>query len=972
MISTLLEKIGITHTDDNYCVFTETAWKTRIPYRLHKGLEKINPHSFLLQNDRIIALFFEIPSLDTKTKKEIFTKIWNLGSAPIIFIITEDTVNIYNGFSFHPDKSSFDLLKLGSKKITEENLKENLSIWDLLSGKAFEHLKENKSQVDVTLLENLTRTKEVLVKNGLESKYAQNLIGRLLFSRYLLDRGVKVLPKFFNDKASFLDLIRNKKLLYEYFNYLKKTFNGDLFPVCHEEQSSITTEHLNILSELFAGSEISDTAIQPTLFDMYDFSIIPIELISEVYERFIGIKDKKKKGAYYTPTFLVDYILEKTIKPHLEVNSECKVFDPSCGSGIFLVETLRTIIENNLDTEKKITKTALKKLLVKNIFGIDIDETAINLTVFSLCLTLLEYIKPKDVTKFKFPNLLEKNLFQADFFDTTHLFNNKIKKIDFILGNPPWGSDKAKGNYHIKYFTDEKIPVSDKQLAQSFIARTSDFANNDTKCVFVLPSKPILYNHNAANFRKYFLSNFSIDEVLELSPVRHQVFSKAVAPSAIIFFRKLNPENSYENTVIHTSVKPNIFLDRLNLIVIEKSDIKHIKQQYFIDYDYMWKIMLYGNVFDFYMIKRLKKDFNSLEDMIDENGMTIGQGLQVGGGDHNDGSFLLGKKYINTQNKALSKFFINESVCKKWDIKYLHRPRSEKLYKPPYVLLKRAFDKKTFSMQTVYTENEYIFSNLINAIQGNNHLLLKSLCGNYNSVLYRYFILLQSTSAGLERDEVMIEDLLNYPMVFNDSISSKVDKIQKLYKDFNSKLIHRHQLEEEIKTKENELNKIILNSFNLSEQETLLIDYAVQVTIPQINKSLKPLKSTPKEQLKKYAQIFIDHFSERWNGSENYFSAEIYYDDYVTGINFNVLDAEPQEQIKCYPNKKTEEIFCLLKLGEEKISNLFFKQRDIRGFNETSFYVVKPNQCKNWHPAVAYGDLTEFIDAMLKAERGNS
>ena len=75
--------------------------------------------------------------------------------------------------------------------------------------------------------------------------------------------------------------------------------------------------------------------------------------------------------------------------------------------------------------------------------------------------------------------------------------------------------------------------------------------------------------------------------------------------------------------------------------------------------------------------------------------------------------------------------------------------------------------------------------------------------------------------------------------------------------------------------------------------------------------------------------------------------------------------------IQVYANKKTDELFQLIKFGEEKITDVFYKQRDIRGFNDSSFYIIKLNQYKNWHPAIAHGDLTEFIEAMLQAEKRN-
>ncbi len=973
-ISTILSQIGISNHDDNFYLFQDNLWQNIIPIRLHKGLREISPHSFLVNENKIIALFFNFTPNDNIDLSPLFKKIWNLGGSSIIFIITADTVNIYNGFSFDTKTALFDKLKIANKPVTADNINANLSIWDMLTGKTFANMNKPKALVDEKLLENLEKTKNILAEAGLKDTFAQNIIGRLLFSRYLLDRGVKIESRYFTNRASFLQLIENKELLYEYFDYLKETFNGDLFPVVKEEISQVTNKHLNYLYQLFSGSDIGDGMYQPSLFELYDFNIIPIELISEVYERFIGKHKQQKNAAYYTPSFLVDYILEKSIKPHLNKASSCKVFDPSCGSGIFLVESLRTIIEKNLDNNGQISKINLKQLLTNNIFGVDIDSTAINLTVFSLCLTLLDYVDPKDITKFKFPNLLGYNLFNADFFDTNHPFNHKIKNIDFILGNPPWGSDKAKNSLHIQYFTDKAIPISDKQIAQTFVARTADFSTKQTKCVMVLPSKPILYNHNANEFRHYFLEQFKLKELLELSPVRNQIFSGAIAPTTIIFFNYAHGNPTANNIILHTAIKPNIFLKYLKLIVIEKSDIKQIKQNYFMKYDYLWKIMLYGNVLDFHLIKRLKENYDSLNQVIEKNKLSYGQGFIVGGKQvkkHN-ALFLAGKKYLDTKKKILSKFFVNDVACENWTIDKVHRPRTAEVFQPPYVLLKRAFVKEDFSFIATYTENEYIFSNLVTAIRGKNRSILKMLSGIINSKVYSYFLLQQGTSAGIEREESLNKEKLQFPFVLSNKIVPKVDAIQLLYKSMNSTILQKSELESQIKAEENQLNEIILDAFELSDTEKSLIDYATQITIPQINNGKEPIATVTENQLKIYSQIFMDHFSQRWSGNPNYFAIDIYYDNHLIGINFKIVDAKPKQLIQLFPIEQTAELFQLIKIGEEKITDTFYKQRDVRGFNESSFYVIKPNQYKNWHPAVAYGDLAEFIEAMLKAEKDNA
>ena len=167
---------------------------------------------------------------------------------------------------------------------------------------------------------------------------------------------------------------------------------------------------------------------------------------------------------------------------------------------------------------------------------------------------------------------------------------------------------------------------------------------------------------------------------------------------------------------------------------------------------------------------------------------------------------------------------------------------------------------------------------------------------------------------------------------------------------------------------ENQLNAIVLNSFEVSSFEKGLIDYATEISIPLLNNNEAPIKNATEMQLKNYAKIFLDHFGSRWNGNPDFFEIDIYYNNYITGMNFKVVKEKRNEPIKIIKDlEKTEELFELMKLGEKKYTNRFYKQKDIRGFEKTSFYIVKSNQYKNWHPAVAQADLHEFVEAMMKS-----
>lgn len=172
---------------------------------------------------------------------------------------------------------------------------------------------KKKETVQDYLLRNLRTTRDKLNKNDLEFPIIHNLFGRIIFAKYLVDRGI-LTQQFFQDnyKSRFEDIISDKKSLYEFFDYLKSNFNGDLFPVTNDEMDNVKDNHLNLLSEFLKGTDIETG--QTLLSNRYDFKIIPIELISNIYETFLN-QGKDDNQAHYTPLFLVDYILDEKLSP---------------------------------------------------------------------------------------------------------------------------------------------------------------------------------------------------------------------------------------------------------------------------------------------------------------------------------------------------------------------------------------------------------------------------------------------------------------------------------------------------------------------------------------------------------------------------------------------------------------------------------------------------------------------------------
>ncbi len=903
---------------------------------------------------------------------------------------------------------------------------DNFNFWNIHSGKTWELYKNaisKEKRLDYYLLNNIDYVIKTLSQieisdsednskrnnnpkrikiTGVNAKedeslnryVANSLVGRLVFVRYLIDRGVKIGFKYINDdnqKADFVQLILQKDKLYELFDYLKKETNGNLFPLlnntqegrnsnCKEEKEYVSDIHLHLLHELFSGTELSSK--QKSLFDIYNFDIIPVELISNIYERFIGKEKQDNDSAFYTPPFLVDYILENTISKHLQENNTCKVLDPSCGSGIFLVETLRKIIAKHKQQKGNLSNDELCKIVADNIFGIDKDINAINVSIFSLYITLLDYKEPKEIMQFQLPEVENKNFWVANFFDpalketlkdTLSFKNTEFPDFDFIIGNPPWGS--KKDDLLHKKFVQKNPEISDYQIAQSFLLRTQDFCTKDqTKCALAIPSK-ILYNIEAGRFRTLFLKTFALTQVFELSAVRKLIFNGAIAPCAILFYHYPETFNPITNNIQHISLKPNRFLKLFKKIVIEKYDSKPVAQQYFLQHDWLWKVLLYGNVLDYFFVQRLKENFETINDIIEKNKMTFGVGLKrKDGSKKQNATHLKGTAFIDTQKKNLQRFYLNSTS--KWDEDTAGNiPKESILFNQNSKALLKKGCTSNLQLVAAYTTKSVVFTDSITAICGRAEQsnLLKNIVAILNSDFSRYFLLEVGSSVAVERPIAHNEkERFTFPIVVDDTIATIVTQIEQL--NFSS-----FGYQQQLANLETQLNNCIAELFNFNTTEKNLIDYALNISIPLFQQKEEPYLPIKKnEDWERYVAPFLQHFGYLFGRQKLFFQANIYnLDKYFVAMEFKVVKEKPEQPINYSTNAEKQNYFTqIVRLSvtpnNQQGNNNIFVQKDIKGFEAESFYVIKPNECKNWHPAIAHLDIGEFTDAILRNEAKKS
>lgn len=1006
-LNEILSKLGLTR--ENGLFFTgENLWKaeTSFPNRVKRLIErKIEPTAFFCFDNKPMVLFFVNPA----NKTELHEAIWNFNESPIAIIIENDSVEIFNGFAI--DENTKLLKSLGGGEKLND-----FSYFELVTGRTWEQYQSEiiiSNRVDYKLLKNIEATQEELSKLLVDRKVANALLGKIIFVRYLIDREVKL---NFNGEArawtngDFIRLLDNPLQTKAFFDYLQdneRGFNGDLFPIEEADFSQIPHQAFQLLQKLLSSQNISSG--QMSLFDLYDFSILPIEFISNVYEKFIGIKNQADSGAYYTPTFLVDYILTKTVDRKLNNQAteyNCRALDPACGSGIFLVETLRKIIDKYkevtyVEVDSPEFKETLKKLVTDNIFGVDEDASAIQVAIFSIYLTLLDYLEPADIENFKFPNLLNTNFFTADFFNEEHEFNQRFKAIhfDFILGNPPWmrGKGEKKDPLFLQYIKKRRkkekqkdIPqciIGNKEIAQAFLIRSSDFSGEETKCGLVVTSK-VLYNLQSIDFRKYFLHNYSIERVFELAPVRREVFDKsnkkAIAPACVLFFSYANRASTDSNIIEHIALKPSRFFSLFKIFTVNRTDYKKVQQSKLKEFDWLWKVLVYGSYLDFNFIKKLKSDYSTIKKRIEDgNDLIIGQGIMVGGGDKNDASDLVDKSFIDTRSD-IRQYWINPDNKKKWEIPTVHRVRNKLLYQAPVLLITEGVRNDLKAVSAICCRDS-VYKSSLTGIKGkdkNTINTLRQISGIINSSFFSYFNLMTFSSSGIEREQSHDEEKLIVPFIDSANINQKVEEIENLLASYYHKnnILYDANLEKEIDTKLLEIDESIYGSFSLSGSEMDLLDYANQVVVPVIMKHenheqlLSPAKIRD-EKLENYAQLFLDRFQSNLSNKDRRFIVEIWHTSQMVGMLFKVIPINDYKEDIVWVNKQ-DDIFStlsfLIKISSSKITDRLFIQKDVRGFEKDYFYIFKPNERRLWHKAIGYLDVNEFADAILRAGQGGA
>lgn len=621
---------------------------------------------------------------DDKEIERIRRRLWNLGATTLLLVETATDVRLYSTLSKPSRKDE----RGTDAQLTDETiaslqaaaLAQQLTqlIRRVETGAIYRDEKHasrfaEEDSVDRMLLTNLREARNRICPNRSQANLqrAHQLIGRFLFSCYLLDRGI-VGPPYLRDKGlpeadSMLGLLHGELLrgpvLEKLFNALHKDFNGSLFGE-QVAQNSISEPEATVLLRLVAGEDLRSGQLAFADFKLYDFSFVPVEFISSIYEEFLAVEAiaarrgparqnaQRASGAYYTPPRLAELTVDIATEGWTTLGDK-RCLDCSCGSGIFLVILFVRMAEEwrrehpNATTLERYE--GLRGLLRDKLHGVDIQVTACLVACFSLYLAFLDQMEPKEISELRLaldrnnrqkilPGLLwladtarprSPNHFatvrEADFFSP-----NIDGEFDLTIGNPPWVSRKpapeAEAWLYSQYNPEaRRLGWSKEQKKPSSLQKQTLFPDREVTCAFmwkshlhmksggrvcqVLPSRVFLSN-NKHRFQAAWLRSHRLESVWLLADYSFILFKSAECPCAVVRFHTRAPDEALGDFEFVTpKVQP--FDPRHGQIPILPEDQKQLSEQALIAAADTgspvpaWKMHHWGTPRDLRLIERL-------------------------------------------------------------------------------------------------------------------------------------------------------------------------------------------------------------------------------------------------------------------------------------------------------------------------------------------------------------------------------
>ena len=909
-INPLFQALGwdVSHDEDRMEEYREVIHEDKIKVQ---GKMKAPDYGFRVAGQGDKRLFFveaKKPSVSLKANRESAYQLriyGNSAQAPVSILTNFEELVIYDCTKLPKQSDSASVSRI--KYFTyEDYIKEFDFIYDTFSWDAVHNgdfykfvksdtYKKGTQTLDKDFVESLNGWRKHLATSiALENKklneeeinfVVQQTIDRLIFLRFCEDRGVEAYGQL-QAASSKGDTYHN---LFDIFKQADSKYNSGLF----DFKKDTISAHLSIKNKVL--KEIIEELYYPAC--PYDFRAMPVEVLGNAYEQFLGkvirissshsarIEEKedvrKAGGVFYTPQYIVEYIVENTVGKLIEGKTpkeiaEIKIVDPACGSGSFLIGAFQYLVkyhvkwyhDNPAEAKRAkalapsltgkngggLTTSEKKKILLNNIFGVDIDVNAVEVTKLSLLLKCMEgeteaSIKQQlSVFHERILPDLDNNIKSGNSLIDTDIYDSEIdlgqeKKIkpfswkkgfpevfkqggfDAVIGNPPFiqlssyshTTDAEKGYLLSKY----KSSMGRLNTFGFFTKKGIDLINEKRYLGFIIPNT-ITTQDYYEELREMILKNCSIEAIVNFDKLP---FKDAVVENVILILQRNLSEKERANT--KTSI---VQVDEDASFV----ETRKIKQSLFIDspkHSFNTNINTESNALKNKIINNTKK----LGDYLEVNqAIALRSDRSKWVSDTKKGEnykrLLVGGKNINRYSLEWDGTYL------KYDLAGIHSCKREDIFlTKEKIFFRRVADKLIGTLDTnkFYGLHTLVVMNLKSDIKENIRFFL----GLFNSTLLNYYYKATFASSKTVFSEIGARQVQELPIrnidlknksdrEHHDQIVKQVNILLKLNEELKDEKLQTkiEQAKQHITHSEEKINQLVYELYNLTDKEIKIIE----------------------------------------------------------------------------------------------------------------------------------------------------
>lgn len=955
--------------------------------------------------------------------RRIHRQLWNQGTTPFLLVSLPGQVRIYTGFAYDEanekvglvekpiDVSSLSLQEIAARlKFLNADSIDSGDIWRTKGG----HLGKER-RVDRSLLRTLRSLSHQLVRrHHLDREVAHSLIGRFVYLHYLREREILSDPWLDEAKVDPNAVFTANAKLNAFRRVTDKVderFNGRIFPINWSASSAPDAEAVRTVARAFAGEEPGSG--QMALFRTFDFSFIPIELLSAIYEQFLHDEGKgAKEGAFYTSEPVADYLISE-IESVKKLKQGMKVLDPCCGSGIFLVLSYRRLIEQELRKRRSITLAPkeLSNILTSSIFGVERNGEACLVTEFSLILTLLDYVKPPELHQhedFRFPVLHNRQIYECDVFEDSSVFWKTNERFDWVVGNPPWVELDPKAqdeqpavNWIRRNHQEGTAPVARYRSSEAFSWRVRERLNGDG-VVGLITQATSLTNDQSADYRRAFFSQNVVHRITNFSNLAYILFESAEEPAANLIY-SVAQKNMAVGDIVHfgplVANQPATTPGRNRrrrvpwVLTICESEIQIVSAIEAAKGEATtWKRALWGNPRDRRAFERLLQVMpTTLGELAKERGWNLNLGLQLrkdGGlkADPNQSvvEIMQTRGMNESEAKQFAKWFDSLKIIEPkrlrkantrltvqsaWLVRnrwgnFLRQGRDAglEIIRAPHVFL--------WNEYAAFSDQHFIFRHpkLGLSAPSADDDWLRAISVIWTSSITPYCLFLNlSAGWGISRSTIDLGDAQNMPMPnLTDDLVSILANLHRSFAAEEAKLADRAEWQRR-------LDQEVASILKIPSQVMLLAREFSEFRLPLVKgKAPAGITKAPDErQLETYARrltIELDGFLERKNRRHR---VTILSAGFGVVATIELVDSNQTSKptVKIAAQQDQKHVHDILRAAEQEFAQWIYVRRSVRVFAGRKVHLCKPARRLEWTETQALLDAADVIAEVAEVRR---